>query len=386
MEKIRQINSDRIRWCIDDFGIAPEELAERLNIAPERFSGVLTGSEGMTFNQLRAMAQFFGRGVLFFLEPGRVNEISVRTPAFRSLSNEKPDLSPEVKRLIERAERHREVYLTLREELGADDLPRFNPPEVKGNEPGLAAAKMRTWLGLENDPAATRDFAAYREAVEAKGILVLRSMGYVGGWQFPKNSSVIGFSLFFDICPLIVVRKQAAEPRQTFTLMHELGHLILHRRSSIDVEANLWAWQGHERQANAFAGYLLVPDSFLEAIRTAVPADVAGYDDWLTDWRTTWGVSSEVILRRLLDTARLTQAQYDRYRAWRKARPAEQPEEGGSRMYRHREPIHIFGQRYVRTVLDALSGNYITLNKASGFLDNLKITDVRQLEKHVARV
>ena len=57
-----------------------------------------------------------------------------------------------------------------------------------------------------------------------------------------------------------------------------------------------------------------------------------------------------------------------------------------SREFRHREPIHIFGQRYVRTVLDALSGNQITLNKASGFLDNLNITDVRQLEKHLAGV
>lgn len=386
MERIQKINADRIRWCSDDFGIAPEELAERLHIAPERFSGVLAGSDGLTFNQLRAMAEFFGRGVLFFLEPGKVNETSVRTPAFRSLSNEKPDLSPEVKRLIERAERHREVYLTLRDELGADELQRFDPPAVTATDPAGAAAKVRTWLKLGNDPAAMRDFTAYREAVEARGVLVLRSMGYLGAWQFPKGSTVIGFSLFFDVCPLIVVRKQSAEPRQSFTLMHELGHLILHRRSSIDVEANLWARQGHERQANAFAGHLLVPDSYLESIRTAAPTDVAGYDDWLADWRKNWGVSSEVILRRLLDAARLTQAQYDRYRAWRAEQPVVQNEDGGNRKYRHREPIHIFGQGYVRTVLDALSGNYITLNKASGFLDNLKITDVRQLEKHVAGV
>jgi len=42
-------------------------------------------------------------------------------------------------------------------------------------------------------------------------------------------------------------------------------------------------------------------------------------------------------------------------------------------MYRHREPSHIFGHTFVRTVLDALHGQYITLAKASHYLDGLKI-------------
>jgi len=196
---------------------------------------------------------------------------------------------------------------------------------------------------------------------------------------------VLGFSLFYETCPIIVVRKQSAEPRQTFTLMHELAHLILHRKSSIVVENNLWARQGIEREANAFAGQILVPDVFLNQISTAVPANVQGYEDWLQKYRTNWGVSTEVILRRLVDFGRLSNAQYEAYREWKRSQPTPPVEEGGNRAYRHREPIHVFGQRYVRTVLDALNSQRITLHKASGFLDNLKIGDLHKLEGYIAR-
>lgn len=385
MERIRQINPDRIRWCSDDFGMSLDELPEQLRIAPDRLEAVLAGEGGLTFKQLRAMADFFGRGVLFFLERGKVNHASMRTPEFRSLSNEQPDLSPSEKRIIERAERHRDLYISLIEDVGGDPIPRFNPPIDMNLEPEVAAAKARGWLGLGNDPDTAHNFATYREAVEARGLMVLRSMGYAGAWQFPKESSVIGFSLYFELCPVVVVRKELAESRQSFTLMHEFGHLLLHRRSTIDVESNLWAQQGRERDANAFAGNLLVPTSFLSKIPARTPSDVSMYENWLENFRKAWGVSTEVILRRLLDIGRIKSVQYTAYREWKTKQPTSSRNEGGSR-WRDREPLHIFGKRYVRTVLDALGSDRITLNKASGYLDNLKIADVRKLEEYIASV
>ena len=38
--------------------------------------------------------------------------------------------------------------------------------------------------------------------------------------------------------------------------------------------------------------------------------------------------------------------------------------------------------RFVRTVLDSLYARHITLAKASGYLDNLKIKDLHQLERY----
>jgi len=383
MERIQSINPDRLAWCCADRGVTLEACAAEVGIAAANLEKVMAGEPGLTFNQLRKLAEFFGRGVLFFLEPGPVDEALVHTPQFRTLANQKPELSARVKALIERVERQRAIFLSLREELDDADLPRFAPPDLAGLSVPAAARAVRQWLGLTD----INDFESYRRAVEAKGLLVFQSNGYHGKWQIAKESPILGFSLYDPECPVIVVKKLAAESRQCFTLMHELGHLLLHKTSSIDDERDLHSHEGMEREANAFAGHLLVPDAFLMSIRDAErPAEAAGFDDWLAEQRKAWGVSGEVILLRLLGAERLQRRDYDAYRAWRDRPAVAQEEPGGSRAYRHREPKHVFGDTFVRTVLDALSARHITLAKASSYLDNLKIKDVHQLEQFYAGV
>lgn len=382
MERIQSINLDRIAWCCTDLGITPGELAAEAGISVSTMAHVMAGTDGMTFNQLRRIADHFGRGVLFFLEEGPVDEAQVHSPQFRTLANQKPELSAKLKALIERVEKQREVYLSLREDLDDTDRPRFIPPVLPNDNLQEAARIARLWLGLYEQ----NDFDSYREALESRGVLVFRSNGYNGKWQIAKENPIIGFSLYDAACPVIVVKKQDWDTRQSFTLMHELGHLLLHKTSSIDDERDLQSHRGHEREANAFAGYLLVPDAFLESISDAVrPDNVSEYDVWLERQRKAWGVSGEMILRRLLDAGRLTQNKYEAYRQWATQTVVAQSE-GGNREWRHREPRHIFGDTFVRTVLDSLYARHITLAKASGYLDNLKIKDLHQLERYYAGV
>jgi Zn-dependent peptidase ImmA (M78 family) len=382
MERIQSINPDRIAWCCADLGITPEHLAAEAGISAATMEHVMAGKDGMTFNQLRKVADHFGRGVLFFLEEGPVDEGQVHSPQFRTLANQKPELSAKLKALIERVEKQREVYLSLREDLDAADRPQFTPPNLPSDNLQEAARIARQWLGLSEQ----NDFDSYREALESRGVLVFRSNGYNGKWQIAKENPILGFSLYDETCPVIVVKKQDWDTRQSFTLMHELGHLLLHKTSSIDDERDMESHRGHEREANAFAGYLLVPDAFLASIHDAErPDDVSQYDHWLERQRKAWGVSGEMILRRLLDAGRLPQTRYEAYRRWTAERVIV-VSDGGNREWRHREPRHIFGDTFVRTVLDSLYARHITLAKASGYLDNLKIKDLHQLERYYAGV
>lgn len=382
MERIQSINPDRIAWCCADLGITPDQLAAETGIAAATMEHVMAGKDGMTFNQLRKVADHFGRGVLFFLEEGPVDVAQVHSPQFRTLANQKPELSASLKALIERVERQREVYLSLREDLDDADRPRFSPPVLPADDLRVAAQVARQWLGLGDQ----NSFDTYRKALESRGVLVFRSNGYAGKWQIAKNNPILGFSLYDENCPVIVVKKQDWDTRQSFTLMHELGHLLLHKTSSIDDERDMESHRGHEREANAFAGYLLVPDSFLADINDAErPDDVSQYDHWLGNQRKAWGVSGEMILRRLLDVGRLSQTRYETYRRWT-AESVIVASDGGNREWRHREPRHIFGDTFVRTVLDSLYARHITLAKASGYLDNLKIKDLHQLERYYTSV
>lgn len=379
MERIDSINPQRIAWCCVDRGITPGDLAAELDIAPANIEKAMAGEEGLTFNQLKKIAGYFGRGVLFFMEQSAVDEAKVHTPQFRTLANQKPELSASVKALIERVERQRAVYLSLREDLDETDRPVFTPPVFPRNNPREAARIARDWLTLGEK----NSFESYRAAVEAKGVLVFLSNGYNGKWQIAKENPILGFALYDAECPAVLIKKRDWETQQTFTLIHELGHVLLHKSSSIDDEQDFQSHQGQERDANAFAGHLLVPDAFLATIQGAAPEDVAQFDEWLKMPRKAWGVSGEVILRRLLDAGRLSQNQYLAYRQWRSQSPTKKTD-GGSREWRHREPMHIFGDRFVRTVLDSLNERQITLAKASSYLDSLKIKDLHQLQRHYA--
>jgi Zn-dependent peptidase ImmA (M78 family) len=377
MGTIQSVNSDRIRWCLKDRGLTSAELASEINIEQGRLDAVLRGDAKPSLGQLKQIAKFFNRGLLFFVAGGPVKEEKLRTAGFRTVSNEYPELAPNIKALMERVERQRQVFIGLREELGEEQLGAFKAPNVPRDDPRVAAASARRWLSLNGE----RSFTDYRRAIELKGVLVFQSNGYIGQWRVPTESEVAGFSIFHPQFPIIFVRKEDAPQRQLFTLAHELGHLLIHRAGSIDSKADLYASAGKERAANAFAGNLLVPDGSLESIRySEKPKSPEKFDEWLRTPATKFGVSVEVILRRLLDAGRLNSREYREYRVWKSEQKAP-ARSGGARMYRYREPVHIFGKPFVGTVLEALGSRQITATKASRYLDNIKIKDVHKLAR-----
>ncbi len=158
---------------------------------------------------------------------------------------------------------------------------------------------------------------------------------------------------------------------------------MLHKNSSIDDEGDFKKKDGQESEANKFAGMVLVPDSFLTLINDDDrPVEVDFYEVWLREFSRKWGVSTEVILRRLLDEGRLSQDKYLEYRAWRKSQTPKEST-SGTRQYRYREPKNIFGENYVRAVLQSLQNGKLSLYKASKSLDGISVKNLRQLESHI---
>jgi transcriptional regulator with XRE-family HTH domain len=204
MERIQSINPERIAWCCADHGITAHALASELGISVTSMDRVMSDESGITFNQLRNISEYFGRGVLFFLETTPVDEAQVHTPQFRTLANQKPELSTKLKALIERVEKQRAVYLSLREDMDDVDRTWFSPPEIPRQDPREAAQIARRWLGLGDINA----FDSYRVALESQGILVFRSNGYNGKWQIAKENPILGFTLYDAACPVIVIKKQ----------------------------------------------------------------------------------------------------------------------------------------------------------------------------------
>ncbi len=385
MEKIA-INSKRLQWCMNTIEIDIDRLSAEIHIAKQTLEKAMANQEILSVKQLEKLANYFKRSLLFFLDPSEVQEEKIYSPQFRTINNQRPIHSSRLRAFVEHVEKQRQIYLGLMEDL--------DEPINKNWHPGFnwnvkdikqISTNVRQWLELPQ----TYDFNALRQAVENKGIMVIVSNGYNGKWQIEKNNPVRGFSLHYDVLPIIVIKKQVSKGAQAFTLMHELAHLLLHKESAIDEEEDFYSYQGKEKEANEFAGNLLIPDEFLNHIdiETLLNLEINEYDDFLKNYKKLWCVSGRAILVRLLRNKRISQHLYQDYVAFtdQKLNVEEIHSKTDTipRTYRHREPVNIFGKPFVYAVFDALHNQHITLAKASTYLDNLKISDVRQLEQYV---
>ncbi|CAC9515064.1 hypothetical protein [uncultured Gammaproteobacteria bacterium] len=385
MEKIA-LNPNRLQWCMDTSDMDIASLSDNVSIAKATLEQAMDSQAALSVNQLEKLAEFFKRSLLFFLDPSEVQEQKIYSLQFRTINNQKPIHSSKLRAFIQRIEKQRQIYLGLLEDLD-ESVSRDCPPDFLSTDNIKQASRIvREWLGLPNSV----DFDVLRQAVEDKGIMVFVSNGYNGQWQIEKNEPVRGFSLYYEILPIIVIKKQRSKGAQAFTLMHELAHLLLHKVSAIDDEEDFYSYQGKEKEANEFAGNLLMPDEFLSQINVEklLNKKITEYDHHLSDYKNNWCVSVEAILVRLLKNNQITEQHYQDYKSFKnRQRKIERTKPSDKkpipRNYRHREPINMFGRPFVYAVFDSLHNQKITLAKASTYLDNIKISDVRQLEQYV---
>ncbi|RYZ87506.1 MAG: ImmA/IrrE family metallo-endopeptidase [Proteobacteria bacterium] len=390
VERTSSFNRERILWCCQQNQVSIEELARAAGMSnPDNLNKALSEDAGLTLRQLEKIAEYFHRSLNFFFEDGAVDAEQFYSPQFRTLNNVKPNLTRKTKILIRRVEEQREIFVGLLD----DDEDYESPPWVTNRIQRMGqesikqfAARVRIWLGFDNIKK-RHTFDTYRLALERAGVLIFVTNSMAGPWQIEKGSPIRGFSLYFDLYPVVVVKKQDTPPAHCFTVMHELGHLLLHRTSSIDEEADFFSHRKQEKEANEFAGNLLVPDHFLATIElTKFPYSAPSeYDEYLSEWRKSWGVSGDVIVRRLHDEGFITKEDYEKYLAFKRAIV---PEESDKDIPRHRgtEPLRMFGSTFVSAIFHALHSDQISLYKASTYLDNLQIIDLKKLERKIAHV
>ena len=388
MEKT-EINADRLEWCLNSFELTLEELAVGVNISQKTLRSANEGEAALTIGQLKKLSKYFNRSMLFFINPAPVEEEKILSAQFRTINNRRPVHDRQLRALIERVEKQREVYLGLREDLELPYRANWYPEHLNFQDRNkkLGADKIREWLRIPEE----RDFNKLRQLVEAREILVIVSNGYNGDWQIKKEEPVRGFSLYYESFPVIVIKKQS-DGAQAYTLFHELIHLLLHKESVLDYEEDYESETRREKEANLLAGYILLPDRLLERIniRELTSFRVNEIDKFLTPYATRWCLSVEAILVRLNQERKINYVFYNAYKEFKANLMIvpinEEDDNRIPRLYRHREPLKIFGESYVTTVLEAYHNQYISLAKASSYLDNIKIKDIHKLEQHVIQL
>lgn len=400
VERISSINMHRIKWCCEEFGMGYGDLADELGI-PVLRKLEQAKRRGLTYRQLRKVADFFDRGLLFFIGDEPISTETAYSPLFRTLAGARPELGRDTNLLMRRVEGCRELYEDLLEDLGYADEKGWEGDLGGGRStsPVELAKLARKWLGVDETKV---DYDSLRIAIEGKGILVFMSIGEPGKkiLRLEKNSNVRGFSLYDKATPAILVNKmpnygtsKGGENIQSFTLMHELGHLLLHKGAFITEQDYIYSRRKKEKEANQFAANFLIPQEHLGALRGEGLRGLDGQqlEKKLKPHAKDWGVNTMVVALRLLLAKMISRGEYasfERYKEFcreqAKAKRKEQQEKKNRKAaiprFRDKETLAMYGSLYTNAVLDALSAEQITLSKASKYLGDLDISYVHKLQ------
>lgn len=106
----------------------------------------------------------------------------------------------------------------------------------------------------------------------------------------PLFGKTRGFYQYFQRNNIIYIDESLPESEQALVLAHELGHMLLHKRTNalfLDTRTHLKTYR-YEKEANTFAAELLIPDSLIlenPGYTKSQIARLAGYNEMIMEFK-----------------------------------------------------------------------------------------------------
>lgn len=338
------------------------------------------GDSFPSYPQLERMADKFKCpiAVFFFPEPPATEPIG---QSFRTLPEQEFERIPREIQVMLRKGKAMQLNLTELSN-GQSVTDRLITHDINLNvDESLddMAARVRDYLGVSLDEQfrwRTIEDALenWRSSLSDVGLFVFKEAFRVDEFS--------GFCLYDEQFPIIYVNNGCTKSRQIFTLFHELTHLLF-KTSGIDVtDLSYPNWVNDEAEkieiiCNRFASRFLVPDgAFSAALAGQLPST-----ETAERLAQQFSVSREVICRKFLDRALITEAEYlEASQAW--TAQAKGTGSGGNYYYTQ---IAYLGKSYINLVLSHYYQNRFDEVQLAGYL-NIKPKNVSKFEDTYTRI
>ena len=364
-----EINHRLLIWARESIAMSKNQASERTGISGSRLSQLEGGNKKPTLDELKELAKVYKRtlATLLLSEPPKEKPL----PKDRRSVNSK-DIGKFHEKTIIAVRKTRALaqsYVELRQELGIQ-IPNFKISASLKNNPKDVAKKVSDVLHISEVREISNINLAldsYIEKVESLGIAVFQLT--------LTKDNLRGLSIVDDVVPIIGI-KRGQEPAhsKTFTLFHELGHVILNQGGLCDLSLN--SDIEIEKWCNSFAAGILIPKEDLIQSEIVNNQRNSGNKIWnkmdLIKLGSIFHVGPLAILRSLLDNKLTTTAFYnEKHIAWNKPQFGRAKESKGREL--HKESLQERGRTYVSLAFSAFDQNRIDLKDLSDFL-GLKIS------------
>lgn len=356
--RVENINKDILRQSREQIGLSLSIVAKKV----PKISDIEKGGQKPTFKQLDTLANLYKvpRWVFISDQLPEKYQYHKAIPAFRKFSGSNADIFSDhkVRSVTARVESFRELILELREDMG-EAVADFNPPVLnKKATPDDLSGQIRTWLEISGQRP---DFSGWKKILEEKNIFIFMT-GKYKGWSHVDKALFRGLAIYHRKLPIIIINDSDSRKAQSFTLFHELGHL-LRKESAIDDWGEYH--QQIEKWCDELSGGVLMPAGQFR--NAACKTNLDNLDE-IKKIAGEFQVSAYACLVRLRQLRLIDQDNYLRFEAllaaeYRKLQKKLKQSSGGPARNRPREVLNQYGHIYAKALFQAYHNKEIGLHK-----------------------
>lgn len=372
------INLKILKWARERSGFSAEAAAKVLSKTESFIHECESGDRALTYVQLETLAEKYKRTIAMFFLP----EIPDEPDISEKLSLRKTDveqLNPRVHILFRQAYARQLSLMELNHGTNPSKNNIFQDIQAQRNDsPSELAEIVRIYLnislheqlGWKNSTDALKN---WRECIEENGIFVFKNAF--------KDDSVDGFCLEHPVFPVIYLNNSKPKVRQTFTLFHELGHILLGKNG---ITRGINPQGGSiETFCNKFAAEFLAPSNDLKS--HLKQSDNYYDDEIIEELASRYKVSRPVILLKLVQQGKLTNNDYmRRVKGWETLYESQQEKKssedspGGGSFYNTQYAY--LGYKYMELAFNKYRQGECSIEQLADHL-NVKVKQIPQFEE-----
>jgi len=373
--RIDNINSNVLRFCREQIGLDLETVKA---IIP-KIELIEVGSHFPTLNQLDTLAKLYNVPRWVFISETIPEEYQFdkTVPAFRQFKKNNADIfnEPKVRGLVAKVERLRELIIDFKSDEGEKFVEFDGPVISEKTPPEIAAKAIRNWLGTSKN----LEFKNWRKLLEEKGIFIFLTSKYIE-WSHIEREILRGLAVYHPILPIIIINDSDSKKAQSFTLFHELCHLLKKENAINNWE---YFYNNIEKWCDDVSGNFLMPCDEMKRSFSE-----------LSDTKELWKlaqkfhVSSYAYLVRCKRLDLIDQKTYEHFENLLTNEYKEiqrKLKESNVKIARNRssEILKQYGAIYTTTVFQAYYNQEIGLNKLTKLLNVKNPSHVFEMERRL---
>jgi Zn-dependent peptidase ImmA (M78 family) len=384
------VKPELLAWARNRAKVTVADAAKAAGVEVEGLEAWEAGKDAPTISQLRHLAAKYHFPLAVFYLPKPPADFAPLRDFRRLPDADDRSISAHLAYHIRNAYERRELALELHNDL-REPVRAFRLKASLSDSPEAVGAKMREFLGVSDDAQKKaarqhKSFDFWRRKVEENDVLAF----VVSGPHYSVElEEMRGFAIAKSEMPVLVINgKDYSQGGKSYTLLHELAHVMLGESAITNGELGGTAEeQKIERFCDAVSAAVLMPRELMLSFPQVKPAGERKWNDEdLRQMAEVIGVSREAFLLRLVTLRRATWDFYNARRAKFKKEyedAAAQKASAEKKSLPIKRPVMLMswnGRGFTRLVLRGYYDQRITLNDVSSYL-GAKLKHIPALER-----